>query len=84
MYFDEWVSKLDAVIIGPGLSRDHYLQSMALDAVEILKKHSLPVIFDGDGLRLIENNPSLSKGLKCVLTPNHNEYRRLLEAVANN
>ncbi|KAL1548574.1 ATP-dependent NAD(P)H-hydrate dehydratase [Salvia divinorum] len=79
---DKWMERFDCVIIGPGLGRDPFL----LDCVSNIMKHArqfnVPMVIDGDGLFLVTNSLDLISGYPlAVLTPNVNEYKRLVQKV---
>ncbi|XP_010255910.1 PREDICTED: ATP-dependent (S)-NAD(P)H-hydrate dehydratase isoform X2 [Nelumbo nucifera] len=78
----KWMERFDCLVVGPGLGRDPFL----LDCVSEIMKHArqlnIPIVVDGDGLFLVTNNLDLVSGYPlAVLTPNVNEYKRLVEKV---
>ncbi|GAB2266512.1 hypothetical protein Dimus_001516 [Dionaea muscipula] len=80
----KWMERFDCIVIGPGLGRDPLL----LDCVSKIMKHArqlnIPIVIDGDGLFLVTNNTDLVSGYPlAVLTPNVNEYKRLVQKVLN-
>jgi ATP-dependent NAD(P)H-hydrate dehydratase len=78
----DWMSRATTIVIGPGLGRDPIVHHMAKEVVYHARSKSIPLLFDGDGLWAVENDPSLVKGYPlAVLTPNVNEYNRLCEKV---
>nr|GMD87067.1 ATP-dependent (S)-NAD(P)H-hydrate dehydratase [Ipomoea batatas] len=81
---DKWLERFDCLVIGPGLGRDPFL----LDCVSNIIKHArdcdVPMVIDGDGLFLVTNCLDLVRGYPlAVLTPNINEYKRLVQSVLN-
>ncbi|XP_051128079.1 ATP-dependent (S)-NAD(P)H-hydrate dehydratase [Andrographis paniculata] len=79
---DKWMERFDCLIIGPGLGRDPFL----LDCVSNIMKHAresnVPMVIDGDGLFLVTNALDLVSDYPlAVLTPNVNEYKRLVQKV---
>lgn len=47
-------------------------------------QRSLPVVLDGDGIFLVQRDPTLLQGAdatRVVLTPNFNEFRRLRDVL---
>ncbi|KAK6913887.1 ATP/ADP-dependent (S)-NAD(P)H-hydrate dehydratase [Dillenia turbinata] len=81
---DKWMERFDCLVIGPGLGRDPFL----LDCVSEIMKHAreanVPMVVDGDGLFLVTNCLDLVSGYPlAVLTPNVNEYKRLIQKVLN-
>lgn len=78
------MERFDCLVVGPGLGRDPFL----LDSVSEIMKHArqlnIPLIIDGDGLFLVTNALDLVSGYPlAVLTPNVNEYKRLVQKVLN-
>lgn len=54
------------------------------DIMKLARQSNIPTVIDGDGLFLVTNNLDLVKGHSlAVLTPNVNEYKRLVEKVLN-
>ncbi|KAG6726672.1 hypothetical protein I3843_02G080300 [Carya illinoinensis] len=81
---DKWMERFDCLVVGPGLGRDPFL----LDCVSKILKHArqsnVPIVIDGDGLFLVTNSLDLVSGYPlAVLTPNVNEYKRLIQKVLN-
>ncbi|CAE7209223.1 unnamed protein product [Rhizoctonia solani] len=79
---DSIVSRLHALVIGPGLGRDKHMQNAAKVALQLAKEKGMYVVVDADGLYLIQNEPEVVKGNnRVVLTPNVVEFKRLCEAL---
>ncbi|XP_059311871.1 ATP-dependent (S)-NAD(P)H-hydrate dehydratase isoform X2 [Lycium ferocissimum] len=81
---EKWMDRFDCLVVGPGLGRDPFL----LDCVSNIMKHArdcnVPMVIDGDGLYLVTNCLDLVSGYPlAVLTPNVNEYKRLVQKVLN-
>ncbi|KAK4372460.1 hypothetical protein RND71_007844 [Anisodus tanguticus] len=81
---EKWMERFDCLVVGPGLGRDPFL----LDCVSNIMKHArecnVPMVIDGDGLYLVTNCLDLVSGYPlAVLTPNVNEYKRLVQKVLN-
>ncbi|MCD7468842.1 hypothetical protein HAX54_007350 [Datura stramonium] len=81
---EKWMERFDCLVVGPGLGRDPFL----LDCVSNIMKHArecnVPIVIDGDGLYLVTNCLDLVSGYPlAVLTPNVNEYKRLVQKVLN-
>ncbi|TFK48575.1 Ribokinase-like protein [Heliocybe sulcata] len=76
------LSRLHALIIGPGLGREEYMQNYARMALGIAKDQGMFLVLDADALWLIQQDLSLIKGYRrAVLTPNVMEFKRLSETV---
>ncbi|KAJ1500586.1 hypothetical protein HMI55_006737 [Coelomomyces lativittatus] len=74
--------RFHCLIAGPGMGRDDIMLQNAKVILEEAKKLELPMILDGDALYLLLLEPNLIHGYKnAILTPNHNEYNRLCQAV---
>uniref|UniRef100_A0A8C0Q5W4 ATP-dependent NAD(P)H-hydrate dehydratase n=1 Tax=Canis lupus familiaris TaxID=9615 RepID=A0A8C0Q5W4_CANLF len=81
---EEWLPRLHALVVGPGLGRDNILLENVKGILEASKARDIPVIIDADGLWLIAQHPALIQSYqKAVLTPNHVEFNRLSEAVGH-
>ncbi|ELK14891.1 ATP-dependent (S)-NAD(P)H-hydrate dehydratase isoform X4 [Pteropus alecto] len=79
---EKWLSRLHALVVGPGLGREEALLENVKGILEVSKARGIPLIIDADGLWLIAQQPTLIQGYrKAVLTPNHMEFGRLSEAV---
>ncbi|CAL5413332.1 unnamed protein product [Camellia sinensis] len=79
---EKWMERFDCLVVGPGLGRDPFL----LDCVSNIMKHArqsnVPIVIDGDGLFLVTNCLDLISGYPlAILTPNVNEYKRLVQKV---
>jgi len=78
----DWFSRLNCLVIGPGLGRDPFTIKCVESLIQRARAISLPLVIDGDGLFVITNKPSLIKGYRlAVLTPNINEYARLSDSL---
>ncbi|XP_037384588.1 ATP-dependent (S)-NAD(P)H-hydrate dehydratase isoform X2 [Talpa occidentalis] len=79
---EEWLPRLHALVVGPGLGRDEALLKNVQGILEASRALGIPVVVDADGLWLVAQRPALVQGYpKAVLTPNHVEFGRLCEAV---
>lgn len=72
------LAKADAVVIGPGLGRDDWAQSLFAQAMAT----DLPCVIDADALSLLAISPS-NRG-NCLLTPHPGEAARLLDCSIEN
>lgn len=86
---DQYVAKSDAVLIGPGMMRNHYeADGFACDDAgrltgkitrEILKKFPQKrIVLDGGSLQVIDVGDLTEK---CVVTPNKKEFEMLFREV---
>ncbi|KAF3511155.1 hypothetical protein F2Q69_00000798 [Brassica cretica] len=79
---DKWMERFDCLVIGPGLGRDPFLLECVSKIMLLAKKFNVPFVVDGDGLFLVTNSIDLVKSYPlAVLTPNVNEYKRLVQKV---
>lgn len=76
------LDRVHVVVLGPGLGRDQVLLDTATKIIEEVRRRSIPIVIDADGLFLVQTNPDIIKGYKnAVLTPNIMEFKRLKSAV---
>ncbi|KAJ3222693.1 hypothetical protein HK099_002003 [Clydaea vesicula] len=76
------LKRIDCLVIGPGLGRDHVTLKLVAKIIIEAKSMDLPMIIDADGLIIIQNDPDIIKGYaNAILTPNVREYERLLNAL---
>lgn len=81
---DKWMERFDCLVIGPGLGRDPFLLDCVSDIMKHARQSNVPMVIDGDGLFLVTNCLELVSGYPlAVLTPNVNEYKRLVQKVLN-
>ncbi|KAI8901270.1 carbohydrate kinase [Globomyces pollinis-pini] len=74
------LNRVNCIVIGPGLGRHPKTLSLVSNIIQETKNLNLPLIIDADGLFLIQNNPSLIRNYsKTILTPNINEFKKLLQ-----
>ncbi|PSC70682.1 ATP-dependent (S)-NAD(P)H-hydrate dehydratase [Micractinium conductrix] len=75
---EPWLDRFDAVVVGPGLGRDPLTLATVAEVMRAVRRRSLPMVVDADGLWLVNQDPSLVKGYaNAVLTPNKVEFQRL-------
>ncbi|CAA7392666.1 unnamed protein product [Spirodela intermedia] len=78
----KWMERFDCLVVGPGLGRDAFLMDCISEIMRHARQSNIPIVVDGDGLFLVTNNLGLIAGYSlAVLTPNVNEYKRLVEKV---
>jgi ATP-dependent NAD(P)H-hydrate dehydratase len=76
------LSRLHALVIGPGLGRDGVTIKVVAEVIKEARSQSIPFVLDADGLLIVTEDPSLIKGYKeCILTPNVVEFGRLAKAL---
>jgi ATP-dependent NAD(P)H-hydrate dehydratase len=49
----DFVNRMDAVVIGPGLGRDFLTWQMAIAVYKLARENNIPVVFDADALFMI-------------------------------
>lgn len=75
------MDRLHVLVVGPGLGRDEEMQSWADWAIRTAIKKELYLVLDADSLWLLQNKTSILSGYpNAILTPNHVEFQRLLQA----
>ncbi|GMY27511.1 ATP-dependent (S)-NAD(P)H-hydrate dehydratase [Fagus crenata] len=83
---NKWMERFDCLVVGPGLGRDPFLLACVREIIRHARELNVPIVIDGDGLFLVTNSLDLdlvSGYPLAVLTPNVNEYKRLVEKVLN-
>ncbi|CAI0466299.1 unnamed protein product [Linum tenue] len=79
---DKWMERFDCLVVGPGLGRDPFLLDCVSEIMKQARHSNVPIVVDGDGLFLVANSLHLVHGYPlAVLTPNVNEYKRLVQTV---
>ncbi|XP_047153168.1 ATP-dependent (S)-NAD(P)H-hydrate dehydratase isoform X1 [Vigna umbellata] len=79
---DKWMERFNCLVVGPGLGRDPFLLDCVSELMRHARQSNIPIVIDGDGLFLVTNNLDLVRGYPlAVLTPNVNEYKRLVQKV---
>lgn len=64
-------SRLDVLVLGPGLGRDAAVQELTKQLVHRARVAQLPLVLDGDALFIVSQEPALIQGYThAVLTPN--------------
>lgn len=80
----KWMERFDCLVVGPGLGRDPFLLDCVSEIMKHARQSNVPIVIDGDGLFLVTNSLDLVSGYPlAVLTPNVNEYKRLVQKVLN-
>jgi NAD(P)H-hydrate epimerase len=69
------LEKVDAVVLGPGLSRNSRTDAFF---AALVPRIQTPCLIDADGLNLLSDRPDLKLPEQCVLTPHPGEMARLL------
>ncbi|KAJ5232552.1 hypothetical protein N7468_005508 [Penicillium chermesinum] len=78
----DMLSRLHALVIGPGLGRDGVTLKVVAEVIKEARKREIPFVLDADGLLIVTENPDLVKGYnECILTPNVVEFGRLAKAL---
>ncbi|XP_062177201.1 ATP-dependent (S)-NAD(P)H-hydrate dehydratase [Alnus glutinosa] len=81
---DKWMERFDCLVVGPGLGRDPFLLDCVSEIMKHARQSNVPIVVDGDALFLVTNSLDLVSGYPlAVLTPNVNEYKRIVQKVLN-
>ncbi|KAL6970379.1 ATP-dependent NAD(P)H-hydrate dehydratase [Sarracenia purpurea var. burkii] len=81
---EKWMERFDCLVVGPGLGRDPFLLDCVRNIIKHARQSNVPIVIDGDGLFLVTNSLDLVSGYPlAILTPNVNEYKRLVQKVLN-
>lgn len=80
--FEKTFSAYDAVLVGPGMSRDSETEQLIKTVVENSKA---PVLLDADGLNAFEhsNPPATRNGREMILTPHPGELARIMKSATS-
>ncbi|CAH9122233.1 unnamed protein product [Cuscuta epithymum] len=79
---DKWMDRFDCLVVGPGLGRDPFVLDCVSNIIIRARECNVPMVIDGDGLFLVTQCLDLVRGYPlAVLTPNINEYNRLVQTV---
>ena len=82
---DEWLPRLHALILGPGLGRRPQTFATLGHIIEAAKDRQLLLVFDADALFYLNENYDMLQGYtNAILTPNRVEMARLYRAVIKN
>ena len=75
----QWLERLHAIVIGPGLGRQKETFHVVTELIEVIREKRIPLIIDADGLFLITEKAHLLKEFMSpvILTPNKIEFERL-------
>ncbi|WAQ98310.1 NNRD-like protein, partial [Mya arenaria] len=77
---EEWLPRLHAIVLGPGLGRSVGVLENACSVIQQAKERRLPLVVDADGLFLVTQDPQIIAGYDlAILTPNVAEFARLYE-----
>lgn len=71
--FDDWVEAADVIVVGPGLGRSPWSESLAA----AMLKSKRPLVVDADALNYLAAHPG--RNAMRVLTPHPGEASRLLD-----
>ena len=78
----QWLPRLHALVIGPGLGRDQAIFDTVKEVIEVAKQSNMILVIDADGLFLVTQTPAIITSYsKAILTPNKMEFSRLCEAL---
>ena len=78
----EWLPRIHALVIGPGLGRDPKLFDNVKGVIRKASELKIPLVIDADGIHILSTDLEIIKGnKKAILTPNFIECSRLFEKV---
>jgi len=81
-HIDQWLPRLHAVVLGPGLGRDQSMLGRISLIMHKAKALKIPIVLDADGLWHLASNPAMLQGYtQAVITPNAMEFSRLVKSV---
>jgi len=70
-------SKVDALVIGPGLGSEMDTQKAVEKIIDFFVKNKKPMVIDADAIKAIGNKPDIIKNSQIVVTPHTGEYKEL-------
>jgi NAD(P)H-hydrate epimerase len=74
---ENYLSKADSVIIGPGLGSDLKTQNSVEKLIKKCVKLDIPMVIDADAVQVVGKNPEIVKNSKTVITPHAGEFKEL-------
>jgi hydroxyethylthiazole kinase-like uncharacterized protein yjeF len=74
----DFLRKIDALVFGPGLSRDEHYLRQGLDFLNSLGDNVPAIVFDADGLQLLKSHELNMARKQIIATPHENEAAQLL------
>jgi len=78
-----FLPRLHTLVVGPGLGREAQVELAVLQVLKAARARNLPVVLDADALWMLAQGRNLQDVYaysECVLTPNANEFRLLIQA----
>jgi NAD(P)H-hydrate epimerase len=70
-------SKVDALVIGPGLGTENDTQKAVEKIIDFFVKNKKPMVIDADAIKVIGNKPDIIKNSQMVITPHTGEFKEL-------
>ena len=70
-------SKVDALVIGPGLGSEVDTQIGVEKIIDFFIKNKKPVVIDADAIKVMGNKPDLIKNSQIVITSHSGEFKEL-------
>ena len=70
-------SKVDALVIGPGLGSENDTQKAVEKIIDFFVKNKKPMVIDADAIKVIGNKPDIIKNSQIVITPHTGEFKEL-------
>jgi NAD(P)H-hydrate epimerase len=76
-YITEFLSKSDAVVIGPGLGKDDLTKNAVVSLIKLCVKSKKSIVVDADAFTAISSRLDIIKNSDCVITPHAGEFYTL-------
>jgi len=70
-------SKVDALVIGPGLGSEEETQRAVEKIIDFFVKNKKPMVIDADAIKVLGNKPQINKNSQIVVTPHSGEFKEL-------
>ncbi|MDH7507425.1 MAG: NAD(P)H-hydrate dehydratase, partial [Candidatus Thermoplasmatota archaeon] len=74
---DEYILKIDSVVIGPGLGSDKKTKNAIEKIIVKCAKRNKCLVIDADAISVVGNKPEIVKYIETVITPHAGEFEEL-------
>jgi len=81
---DKLVSKIDTIVIGPGLGSEEKTKKAVEKIIILCVKNKKSMVIDADAIQVIGKKPDIIKNTKTVITPHAGEFKELTGITLSN
>ena len=74
---EEFIGKVDTIVIGPGLGTDKKTQDAIKEILIKCKNSGKSIVIDADAIQVAGENKNIIKNLDAVITPHAGEFKKL-------